>query len=113
MPNYHNSVDQIFHALSDPTRRAVVERLSYGPAAVTELAKPFNMALPSFVQHIGVLETCGVVTSSKSGRIRTVSLSKQAMTTAESWLETQRTIWEKRLDQLDSYLLKLKENSSE
>jgi DNA-binding transcriptional ArsR family regulator len=95
--------------LADPTRRAVVERLSAGPAAATELARPFKMALPSFLQHLGVLEECGLVRSRKSGRVRTYRIVPQPLKTAETWLEKQRALWDRRLDQLDAYLLEMKE----
>lgn len=103
------SIDDIFRALSDSTRRQVLERLSRGPASVSELAKPFSMALPSFVQHLGILEECQLVRSSKQGRVRTFELVPQALQPAEDWLGQQRRLWERRLDQLDDYLLKLKD----
>ena len=102
-------IDDVFRALSDPTRRHVLERLSKSPASVSELAEPFNMALPSFVQHMSVLEGCGLVRSHKEGRVRTYQLAPQRLKLAENWLARQRTIWDKRLDQLDTYLVSLKE----
>jgi DNA-binding transcriptional ArsR family regulator len=102
-------IDNIFKALSDPTRRRVLERLSRSAASVSELAEPFNMALPSFVQHLRVLEESGLVTSTKTGRVRTYTLDAAQLHTAEDWLARQRSLWERRLDQLDAYLLKLKE----
>jgi len=102
-------IDNIFRALSDPTRRHVLERLSKSPASVSELAEPFDMALPSFVQHMGVLEDCGLVHSRKTGRVRTYQLVPRRMKLAEDWLVRQRAFWEKRLDQLDTYLITLKE----
>ena len=102
-------VDHVFHALADTTRRRVLERLSQSPASVSELAKPFKMALPSFVQHMGVLERSGLVQSRKAGRVRTYQLAPQRLKLAENWLNRQRTIWDKRLDQLDTYLVSLKE----
>jgi DNA-binding transcriptional ArsR family regulator len=102
-------IDNIFKALSDPTRRRVLERLSQSAASVSELAEPFNMALPSFVQHLRVLEDSGLVTSTKTGRVRTYKLDAAQLHTAEDWLSRQRSHWERRLDQLDEYLLKLKE----
>jgi len=104
---------QVFHGLADPTRLAVVERLTRGPAPVSELAKPFQMALPSFLQHLGVLESCGLVKSTKSGRVRTYELLPGRLTAAETWLEKQRSTWNKRLDQLDAHLLNLKERSGQ
>ena len=102
-------VDAVFRALADPTRRRVVERLSEGQASVSELAAPFDMALPSFLQHLGVLESSGLVSSHKTGRVRTYSLAPQRLQEAETWLTRQRSLWERRLDQLDAYLLELKE----
>jgi DNA-binding transcriptional ArsR family regulator len=107
MPN--QELTHVFHALSDPTRRAVLERLTRGPAAVSELARPFKMALPSFVQHLGVLEDCGLVRSKKQGRVRTYTLAPQPLTAAEHWLSAQRAHWERRLDSLDNFLETLKE----
>lgn len=102
-------IDNVFRALADPTRRHVLERLTLGPASVSTLAEPFDMALPSFVQHLRVLEGCGLVRSQKSGRVRTYQLAPEPLKLAEDWLGQQRSLWERRLDQLDDYLLKLKE----
>jgi DNA-binding transcriptional ArsR family regulator len=102
-------IDDVFRALSDPTRRHVLERLSKSPASVSELAEPFNMALPSFVQHMSVLEGCGLVRSHKAGRVRTYQLVPKRLKLAEDWMVRQRALWEKRLDQLDTYLTTLKE----
>jgi DNA-binding transcriptional ArsR family regulator len=109
MPNQSEQLNRIFQALADPTRRAVLERLSSGPAPTSELAQPFKMALPSFSQHLDVLEKCGLVRSRKKGRVRTYRLAPQPLTVAEHWMVRQRTIWERRLDQLDDYLEDLKE----
>jgi DNA-binding transcriptional ArsR family regulator len=109
MPNEATQLDYVFRALSDPTRRAVLGRLSQGPAAVSELAQPFDMALPSFTQHLAVLENCGLVRSRKSGRVRTFQLVPQPLEAAERWMVEQRALWERRLDQLDDYLKDLKE----
>ena len=102
-------LDGVFRALADPTRRAVVERLGHGPASTSELAGPFAMALPSFTQHLDVLERSGVVESAKVGRVRTYTLAPGALDTVGAWLAGQRDLWERRLDQLDSYLLTLKD----
>lgn len=102
-------MDRIFRALSDPTRRDVVERLSGGQASASDLAAPYGMALPSFVEHMRVLEGCGLVTSIKQGRVRTYSLAPQQLKLAEDWIGRQRAMWESRLDRLDSYLLQLNE----
>jgi DNA-binding transcriptional ArsR family regulator len=107
MPN--QQLTRVFHALTDPTGRAVLERLTRGPAAVSELAQPFKMALPSFVQHLGVLEECGLVRSKKEGRVRTYTLAPQPLKAAEDWLSAQRAHWERRLDSLDNFLEILKE----
>jgi DNA-binding transcriptional ArsR family regulator len=96
---------RIFHALSDPTRLAVVERLSVAPASASELARPFAMALPSFLQHMGVLEDAAIVTSHKSGRIRTFQLAPGALQLASAWLAEFRNHWERRLDQLDHLMI--------
>ena len=95
----------VFQALADPTRLAVVERLSVGPASATELAKPFDMALPSFMQHLGVLERAGITMSHKSGRSRIYQLAPEALQLASAWLLEFRNHWERRLDQLDQLLL--------
>jgi DNA-binding transcriptional ArsR family regulator len=105
-------LNRVFHGLADPTRRAVLERLSSGPAPVTELARPFKMALPSFLQHLDVLEDCGLVRSRKLGRVRTYQLAPRPLRLAEGWLEKQRASWDRRLDQLDTYLIDLKEKKS-
>ena len=102
-------IDHVFRALSDPTRRHVLERLSKSPASVSELAAPFDMALPSFVQHMGILEECGLVQSRKMGRVRTYEIIPKRLKLAEDWMVRQRALWEKRLDQLDTYLITLKE----
>ena len=103
MPN-HVQLDDVFKALSDPTRRAVLSRLARGPANVGELAQPFDMALPSFTQHLQVLEESGLVTSEKRGRRRYYRMAPQRLELAEDWLAEQRSLWERRLDQLDDLL---------
>ena len=99
-----HDVGRIFQALADPTRRAVVERLARGPASTTELARPFNMALPSFAQHLVMLEKCGVVRSSKEGRVRRFHLAPEPLESAEDWMSAQRAIWNLRLDQLQDFV---------
>lgn len=111
VPNY-SRLGPVFQALADPTRRAVVERLTRGPASVTELVRPFPMALPSFLQHLDVLERSGLVRSRKQGRVRTYTLEPRALSEAVDWLTQQRSVWEQRLDQLDQYLIAGKENDS-
>jgi DNA-binding transcriptional ArsR family regulator len=102
-------LNQVFQALADPTRRAVLERLGGGPATTSELAQPFRMALPSFSQHLAMLEHCGLVQSRKQGRSRTYRLVPRQLKAAETWMTRQRALWEKRLDQLDAYLTDQKE----
>lgn len=103
----------MFKSLADPTRRAVLARLCNGPASMSELAQPFRMALPSFAQHLRVLEECGLVRSRKQGRVRTYQVAPRRLKLAQSWLEKQRAVWEGRLDRLDEYVLALKENNED
>jgi DNA-binding transcriptional ArsR family regulator len=109
MPAPNATLDQRFQALGDATRRAVVRRLCEGPGTVSELAAPFDMALPSFVQHLGILERCGLISSAKEGRVRTCRLNGDALAETEDWLGAQRALWVRRLDQLDDYLYQLKD----
>jgi DNA-binding transcriptional ArsR family regulator len=106
-------IDGIFRALSDPTRRSVLERLTIKPSSVTELAGAYQMALPSFVEHMKVLEGTGLVRSKKVGRVRTYELVPTQLQIAEDWLGKQRSIWESRLDRLDAYLLSMKKERTE
>lgn len=106
-------IDSVFRALADPTRRDVLERLGARPASVSELAAPYRMALPSFLEHLKVLENCGLVRSTKTGRVRTYELEPEPLRLAEDWLSRQRRFWERRLDRLDAYLLTLKEETPE
>lgn len=106
------TLDRVFHALADPTRRAVVARLTRGEAAVSELAAPFDMALPSFVQHLRVLESSGLVDSRKVGRVRYCRLSPAPLDDARTWLFAQRTSWERRLDRLDRHLQSMAQDPS-
>jgi DNA-binding transcriptional ArsR family regulator len=99
-------LDQLFHALSDTTRRAVVARLGRGSGSVGELAKPFDMALPSFMQHLNVLEKSGLIRSKKIGRVRIYKLAPKRLDLVNHWLEEQHLQWKRRLDQLDDYLTK-------
>lgn len=110
MPNQSLQLNDIFQALADPTRRAVLERLSSGPASTSELAQPFAMALPSFSQHLAMLENCGLVHSRKTGRTRVYRLATRPLKAAETWLTRQRQSWDSRLDRLDNYLNELKES---
>ena len=103
------AADGVFHALSNPTRRRVLERLSVGPATVTELAAPFDMQLPSFVQHLSLLEQSRLVTSKKRGRVRTYEIAPERFEVVEDWLTERRQLWEARLDRFDQYVRQLKE----
>ncbi len=103
------TLDQAFHALANPTRRSVIARLGKGPATVSELAEPFEMALPSFMQHLQVLEASGLVLSQKRGRVRTVRIRPANLRRAARWLVEQRGIWGQRLDQLDAYVKTMEE----
>lgn len=105
--------DAVFHALSNPTRRKVLEHLSAGPATVSELAAPFDMQLPSFVQHLSVLEQSRLVKSKKQGRVRTYEIAPERFRIVEDWLSARRRLWEARLDQFDQYVKQLKEKESE
>ena len=105
-------VDDVFYALSNATRRKVLEQLSTGPATVSELAAPFDMKLPSFVQHLSVLERSRLVKSKKRGRVRTYEIAPERFRVAEDWLTARRRTWEDRLDRFDEYVKQLKEKES-
>lgn len=104
VPKYHDELDVVLRALADTTRRSVVERLAKSPAVVSELAAPFSMALPSLMQHLGVLEDAGLITSQKHGRVRTVSLRPGALDVLHLWLGEQRTSAEHQADRLGVHL---------
>jgi DNA-binding transcriptional ArsR family regulator len=97
-------IDRMFHALAEPTRRMMVERLSRGPASVSDLAKPFAMSLPAIVQHLAVLEESGIVKTEKIGRVRTCRLEPGKLQLAEKWINERRLLWEQRLDRLGALL---------
>jgi DNA-binding transcriptional ArsR family regulator len=102
--NQPASLDRMFQALADPTRRVMLERLSRGPASVTALAKPLTISLPAVLQHLHVLEASGVVRSEKVGRVRTCRIEPAALRTVERWVAGRRATWERRLDRLGDYL---------
>lgn len=102
--NQSTSLDSIFHALADPSRRVIVERLSRGPASVSELAEPLDMSLPAVLQHLQLLEASGLVESEKQGRVRTCRINQKALKTAEQWIARRRASWERRLDRLGDFL---------
>lgn len=103
------AADDVFYALSNSTRRKVLEQLTVGPATVSELAAPFDMKLPSFVQHLSVLERSRLVKSKKRGRVRTYEIVPERLNLAEDWLSKRRQLWEARLDRFDQYVKQLKE----
>jgi DNA-binding transcriptional ArsR family regulator len=107
MTNQSQHLDRLFHALADTTRRAIVMRLSQGPASVTELSKPFEMAMPTLLQHIRVLEDSGLVGTRKVGRVRTCEIKQEAFAATQTWLEKQRALWDSRLDRLEAYAASL------
>lgn len=98
------SVDRVFHALGEPVRRALVERLSAGPTSVSDLAQPFDMTLAAIVQHLQVLEESGIVRSEKVGRVRTCRLAPDGLKVAERWISDRRALWERRFDRLGELL---------
>lgn len=104
MDNSHDELNTVFQALSDPTRRAVIQHLTHGPASVTELAEPFAMALPSFMKHVGVLEAAGLIRSRKVGRVRTCEIKPKTLTAAEDWIGTQTALWEGRMARMARYV---------
>lgn len=104
MPHHSSPLDLAFHALSDPTRRAVLSRLAEGELPVTALAEPFPMALPSFAQHLKVLEDCGLIATEKRGRSRWCRLEPARFEEAANWMEAERRRWAQRLDRLEAYL---------
>ena len=104
MLNQIDPLDLMFQALADPTRRGIVERLTRGPASVSELAEPFAMSLPAVVQHLQVLEHSGLVKTAKIGRVRTCTIDTATLSMAEKWINDRRVGWEQRLDRLGAFL---------
>ena len=98
------SLDKSFAALADPTRRALIERLSAGPASVSDLAAPFPVSLAAVMQHLKVLEDSGLVTSHKQGRVRTCQVDPKMLNAVERWVADRRVMWEQRLERLDKFL---------
>jgi DNA-binding transcriptional ArsR family regulator len=104
MEQYPERLNGIFQALADPTRRGVLGRLGKGPASIGELAKPFDMALPSFMKHIRLLEHSGWIRTRKQGRVRMCAIEKKPLAAAEAWLSAQRALWESRTDRLERFV---------
>jgi DNA-binding transcriptional ArsR family regulator len=98
------ALDRVFHALAEPTRRAIVERLSAGPSSVSDLAQPFEMTLAAVVQHLQVLEASGVIRTEKVGRVRTCHIEPAGLSVAEQWFDERRALWERRFARLDAIL---------
>lgn len=109
MDKYDSELDGLFVALADPTRRAVIRRLGQGPASVGELARPFSIALPSFMKHVRALEANGLIRTAKSGRVRTCTLDRKRLSLVDDWLAEQRSIWEARTDRLEQLITKAEE----
>lgn len=105
------ALDEVFVALADPTRRAVIRRLGEGPASVSELARPFAITLPSFLKHVRMLESSGLVRTVKSGRVRMCSLDRERLALVDGWLADQRRVWEDRTERLASFVTETKEQS--
>jgi uncharacterized protein YndB with AHSA1/START domain/DNA-binding transcriptional ArsR family regulator len=112
MHSYNETLGTVFQALTDPTRRAVIQRLGRGPASTKELAKPFNMALPSFMQHLTLLENSGLIVSKKTGRVRTWQIEREKLAAVEAWILEQRALWEGRTDRFVDYVEQLYESES-
>jgi DNA-binding transcriptional ArsR family regulator len=104
MPSKKIIIDRIFHALGDPTRRAIVDKLSHGPSTVSRLAGPLDITVTAVAQHLQVLEQCGLVRTEKLGRVRTCSIDPAGFTTLEQWVRDHRSLWEDRLDRLGDLL---------
>jgi DNA-binding transcriptional ArsR family regulator len=104
------SIDRVFHALGDPTRRAILEKLSQGPISVSRLAEPLDITLAAVVQHLQVLEESGLVQTEKAGRVRTCSLAPGGLSVAEQWIGDRRSTWERRLDRLGDLLAEPEES---
>ena len=109
MEQYSDELSGIFQALADPTRRAVLGRLSKGPASVSDLAKPFEMALPSFMKHIRFLEGSGLIRTHKEGRVRTCEIERKRLAAVEGWLLEQRALWEGRADRLEQFVSRMQQ----
>lgn len=113
MDNNTAALDTVFHVLADSTRRAVIQRLCQGSVTVSELARPFDMALPSFMKHIRVLEGAGLIVSMKVGRVRTCTLKPERLAAVEKWFGEQRQLWEKRYENLDNLLATMDGNKND
>ncbi|WP_211341075.1 ArsR/SmtB family transcription factor [Paracoccus methylarcula] len=113
MAKHEPDLSLLFHALADPTRRSILTRLAEGPAPVTELARPTGLRLPTVMRHLSVLETAGLIATSKDGRVRSCAIVPEALVPVRTWLDEQRAIWEDRLDRMDEYVMKLMEERTQ
>jgi DNA-binding transcriptional ArsR family regulator len=113
MAKHDPNLSHLFHALADPTRRAILKRLAAGPSAVTELAQPTGLRLPTVMRHLSVLEEAGLIATAKDGRVRTCAIVPEALAPLHSWLDEQKAIWETRLDRLDAYVMTLMKEREE
>ncbi len=113
METYSPTLDDVFHALADATRRSVVTRLAKGSASIMELMAPHRLGLPAFLKHIKVLERCGLITTQKAGRVRTCALKQENLLAVEKWFDEQQAVWKSRYDNLDTLLVNLKGNDDE
>jgi len=111
MDKYSTDLDRTFSALADPTRRAIVSRLCDGPKSVSELSEPFDLALPSLLKHVRVLERSGLVSSEKIGRVRTCKIEPRALHATEVWIHRHIAAWEKRLDRMEAHIERMKRKS--
>jgi DNA-binding transcriptional ArsR family regulator len=107
MTNHVTALDRVFHALSDPTRRAIVAQLAQGPASVSELSQPFTIAMPTLLAHLRVLEDSGLIASEKTGRVRTCTIRPAILAATSAWLDRQCAVWESRLDRMEAYVAEL------
>ncbi len=110
MAQYSAQLDGVFVALADPTRRGVIQRLGHGPTSVGDLAREFPMTLPSFMKHVRMLESHGLIRTAKSGRVRTCVLNRERLTVLDDWLAEQRRVWEARTDRLERLVTDPEEN---
>ena len=113
MTNHISDLSQLFHALSDPTRRAILSRLAERPARVTDLSEPTGLRLPTMMRHLSVLEEAGLITTTKDGRVRTCAIVPEALEPARTWLDEQRSIWEARLDRLEAFAMQAMKEGQE
>lgn len=111
MVKFTPDLDKAFAALADPTRRAIVSRLCSGPQSVSELSAPFDMALPSLLKHVQILEQCGLVSSEKTGRVRICTIEPHALQATERWIHQHLTAWESRLDRMEAHIERMKKKT--